>query len=72
MFLALNIWIVGLPTTLAIAAVVGISVALSLLALVLVQISTPHRIRRAHNDVSDLHFGRRANHLYVRASFSYV
>lgn len=52
MFLALNIWIVGLPTTLAIAAVVGISVALSLLALVLVQISTPHRIRRAHNDVS--------------------
>ncbi len=52
MFFALNNWIVELPTTLAIAAVVGIVVALSLLGLLFVQISVPHRIRSAHNDVA--------------------
>ena len=51
MFFALNNWIVELPTTLAIGAVVGILVALSLVALVLVHVSVPHRIRRVHNEV---------------------
>ncbi len=52
MFFALDNWIVELPTTLAIGAVVGISVALSLLGLVLVHFSVPHSIRRAHNQIA--------------------
>ena len=51
MFFALNNWIVGLPTTLAIGAVVGIMVALSVLGLVLFHFAVPHPIRRAHNEV---------------------
>ncbi len=52
MLLALNNWIVGLPTTLAIGAVVGMSVALSVFGLILVHLSVPHPIRRAHNEVA--------------------
>ncbi|MGO9418447.1 bestrophin-like domain [Roseiarcus sp.] len=52
MFVALNNWIVELPTTLAIAAVVGISVAVSVFGLVLIHVSVPHPLRRAHNEVA--------------------
>ena len=52
MFLALNNWIVELPTALAIGALAGIWVALSFFGLVPVHVSVPHRIRRAHNEVA--------------------
>ncbi len=52
MFSALNDWIVELPTTLAIAALVGISVALSVSGLAFFHVCVPHSIRRAHNDVA--------------------
>ena len=52
MFSTLNDWIVGLPTTLAIGAVVGISVALAVGGLVLFHFSVPHPIRSAHNEVA--------------------
>ena len=52
MLFALNTWIVGLPTTLAVGAVVGILVALSVFGLVLFHLSVPHPIRRAHNEVA--------------------
>lgn len=52
MLFALNTWIVALPTTLAIGAVVGILAALSLFGLVLVHLAIPHPIRRAHNEVA--------------------
>ena len=52
MFDALNNWIVELPTTLAVGAVVGISVALSVFGLVLFHFSVSHPIRRAHNEVA--------------------
>jgi hypothetical protein len=51
MFFALNNWIVELPTTLAVGAVVGISVALSVFGLILFHLAVPHSIRRAHNEV---------------------
>ena len=51
MFFALNNWIVALPTTLAVGAVVGISVAVSVFGLVLFHLAVPHSIRRAHNEV---------------------
>lgn len=52
MFTALNDWIVGLPTMLAVAAVVGISVGLAVLGLVLLHVFVSHGVRRAHNEVA--------------------
>ena len=52
MLFALNAWIVALPTTLAVGAVVGILAALSVFGLLLVHVCVPHPIRRAHNEVA--------------------
>lgn len=54
---ALNDWIVGLPTALAVGAVVGLSAALAVLGLVPFHLSVPHGIRRAHNEVAAASIG---------------
>ena len=52
MFFALSNWLVELPTTQAIGALVGISAALSVVGLILVHVLVPRRIRSAHNEVA--------------------
>jgi len=52
MLKTLDNWILALPTTLAIFAIVGISVVLAVVGLIVFHVTVPHPVRRAHNEVA--------------------